>query len=42
MTCPDCAWEDNRYHRLTCGALEVICGLCDEHLAVVEVDYADA
>jgi hypothetical protein len=42
VTCFECGWTDNRYFRFLDGALEVICGLCEEHLAVVEVDYADA
>jgi hypothetical protein len=39
MTCPACGWDDVRYRRLLGPALEVVCGLCDESLHVVEVEH---
>ena len=42
MSCPTCGHDDVRYHRLMGTLLEVICGLCEESLHVVEVDYEQA
>jgi ribosomal protein S27E len=42
MSCPTCGHQDVRYHRLVGPFLEVICGLCDESLHLVEVDYGTA
>jgi hypothetical protein len=38
MSCPTCGWDDYRYRRLVGPFLEVVCGLCDESLHVVEVN----
>jgi ribosomal protein S27E len=42
MRCPDCGHEDVRFYRLVGPLLEVICGLCELSLHVVEVDYEQA
>jgi hypothetical protein len=42
MICPTCGHDDVRFHRLFGPFLEVICGLCDESLHVVEVDHVEA
>ena len=42
MSCPDCGWQDVRYHRLRNGWLEVIWGWCEGTLTYIEVDYASA
>jgi hypothetical protein len=42
MSCPTCGHDDVRFHRLLGPFLEVICGLCDEHLHVVEVGHEQA